>query len=1025
MNRLSYILLFLVITNICYAQTDTVFWFGAPDLQVDHNDRPILLRIASYSSSASVVISQPANPSFVPIQINLPANSAQSVDLTPYIDQIENTVINTVSNKGILIKSTSKISCYYDIASNLNGDIFALKGFNALGFKFMIPFQQAYTSIGFNNRYYADFILTATEDNTIITVNPSSNLIGHPANVPFNITLNKGQTYVCRSSSNNPQERPGGTVVTSNKLICISISDDSLYYPGYGCADTAGDQLIPDNNAGQEFVIIKGQLYTAENYYVFALEDNTNVLVNGVIQKNINAGEFYMGTLSAASCYVETSKNCHLFQVSGFGCELGGAIVPALKCTGSTSVSVTRATGQDFFLNIISPPSQVDAFLFNGVNNLINASNFLPVPGTGGQWMYAVISVPSSLMPAGTSARIENTEGKFHVGIIHGDRGSTTRYGFFSDFSKTRFTINNQDVYCKGNDVNITASYNGGRNFVWTDPNGITQNGPQIKIKNFQDSNVGLYTITADAGGCGTVTQTIYLDLQKFNASVNAPPSICINDRSLTIQSATTLNGGDISKYEWSMGDGTKLTGNPVTHQYQTAGNYEISLNETSTIGCLSSVKQTINILPNPVSNINQTICEGDSFLGYNTTGIFSDTLNSVSGCDSVRILSLRVTPRSRSQIDTFICKGSAYLGYTLPGRYIDTLVAVNGCDSVRTINLAEYPLPQGSVSITGNVNFICEGSSVILTASGGNGYQWYLNNTLIQGATASQLEAKQAGTYSVELISQFGCKNTAATKPVFNVIQKPTVDFRPPFGCVGNPVSFTHTSQTGFSGPVRYDWDLGGGATSTQATPTFIYNRGGSYNVKLTITPLQCPQLAQSVSRPVLIETGRDGIRYTDVNTLINTNTSLSARPFGNQYLWQPSVGLNNYTIARPVFNYDKETEYTIRIGTVSGCETVDTVRLRMFKSADIYVPDAFTPNGDGVNDRLDVFLVGIKDLIWFKVFNRWGQLMFETNDPRQLWDGKFKNVEQPLETYVWIAEGRAFDGRIIKKRGQTILVR
>ena len=241
---------FMLLFNVAKAQTDTTFWFAAPELQQAHGDRPILLRISTSNTAASITISQPANPSFTPIDIPVGANSSNSLDLTPYITQLENVTPNTVSNKGILIRSTTPISCYYDIAHGSNGDIYALKGKNALGTKFTLPFQ-----MGFIGRplplYTTDFIVLATENNTQVTITPKTNLMGHAAGVPFTITLQKGETYTCSAANNVATERPGGTVVTSNKPICISTKDDSLYYTGQGCSDTAGDQLIPDNIAGQ------------------------------------------------------------------------------------------------------------------------------------------------------------------------------------------------------------------------------------------------------------------------------------------------------------------------------------------------------------------------------------------------------------------------------------------------------------------------------------------------------------------------------------------------------------------------------------------------------------------------------------------------------------------------------------------------------------------------------------------------------------------------------------------------------
>ena len=93
------------------------------------------------------------------------------------------------------------------------------------------------------------------------------------------------------------------------------------------------------------------------------------------------------------------------------------------------------------------------------------------------------------------------------------------------------------------------------------------------------------------------------------------------------------------------------------------------------------------------------------------------------------------------------------------------------------------------------------------------------------------------------------------------------------------------------------------------------------------------------------------------------------------------------------------------------------------IFAEEDIEVPDVFTPNGDGHNDKLQIFLVGMKQLTLFRVFNRWGQLLFETTDPSQQWDGRYQGKLQPTETYVWTAEGISNRGKKIMKRGQTIL--
>jgi gliding motility-associated-like protein len=95
------------------------------------------------------------------------------------------------------------------------------------------------------------------------------------------------------------------------------------------------------------------------------------------------------------------------------------------------------------------------------------------------------------------------------------------------------------------------------------------------------------------------------------------------------------------------------------------------------------------------------------------------------------------------------------------------------------------------------------------------------------------------------------------------------------------------------------------------------------------------------------------------------------------------------------------------------------------LFSSVNIYVPKAFSPNNDGVNDVLKPILVGIADFHYFTVYNRWGNMIFTTTDPNQGWDGTFKGVPQPVETYLWIAEGVTADGRKIVAKGMTSLVR
>jgi gliding motility-associated-like protein len=175
-----------------------------------------------------------------------------------------------------------------------------------------------------------------------------------------------------------------------------------------------------------------------------------------------------------------------------------------------------------------------------------------------------------------------------------------------------------------------------------------------------------------------------------------------------------------------------------------------------------------------------------------------------------------------------------------------------------------------------------------------------------------------------------------------------------------------------------------------------------------------------------VIIPNPYSNIRYPTVNAVQNQNYQLQARAFQNaNYLWMPTSGLSSVSIINPVFNYNRQQQYNIKITTAEGCVINDTILVRMYQNCEIYVPRGFSPNGDGMNDVLLPELVGISQLKYFKVFDRWGQMMFQTNILGNGWDGRYKGAKQPIETYMWMAEGIDVNGNIIKKNGSTIIIR
>jgi hypothetical protein len=154
-----------------------------------------------------------------------------------------------------------------------------LKGKNALGTAFLTPFQNF-----LNNASYArsGFNVVATENNTVVTIVPSQNIVGHAAGIPFNITLNAGQTYCAEASSTAANLHLSGSSVVANKKSAITLHDDTAEGTPYGgCADLQGDQLIPSSIIGMEYIALKGYLNGPDKVYILGTSNGTNLSIDG------------------------------------------------------------------------------------------------------------------------------------------------------------------------------------------------------------------------------------------------------------------------------------------------------------------------------------------------------------------------------------------------------------------------------------------------------------------------------------------------------------------------------------------------------------------------------------------------------------------------------------------------------------------------------------------------------------------------------------------------------------------------
>ncbi|UTW61122.1 gliding motility-associated C-terminal domain-containing protein [bacterium SCSIO 12741] len=140
----------------------------------------------------------------------------------------------------------------------------------------------------------------------------------------------------------------------------------------------------------------------------------------------------------------------------------------------------------------------------------------------------------------------------------------------------------------------------------------------------------------------------------------------------------------------------------------------------------------------------------------------------------------------------------------------------------------------------------------------------------------------------------------------------------------------------------------------------------------------------------------------------------------------WTPSTGLSCADCAEPIAQPLRTTEYTLTIKDSLGCfEAIQVVKVEVEVKYSVDVPEAFTPNGDGVNDVIFPAGWGIKDIISFKVFNRWGEMVFESSPDQLGWDGYYKGELQNMETYIYVIEVRTYDEEVSIEEGYFSLIR
>lgn len=523
MRKIWLLLAFFASFFSAFAQIDDLFWFAAPDITSGHAHNPMTFCFTSFANPATVVISQPANPSFTPVTVHLNPYSYYALDVTAQESIVETAPHNTVCNYGFKVVSDQKITCYYQLGAN-NSEIYTLKGRNALGTNFVVPMENYLNTGSFTPSAYSSIEIVATENNTSVIIIPSQPLLGGlPAGVPITIMLNQGQSYCIKSASLNGSAHLTNTRITSDKPIAVNSSDDSAAsnsFSGYSGQDLVGEQIVPVDYAGDLFIALWNNR-AFEGITISPTENNTHVYINGnpTPAATLNIGQSYTYMLNQSptiATMITSDKPIFVFQLTGSDGECGGTVLPAIGCTGSNEVVYARPSYSTHLkLSVLCHTADIGHFTLNNSTTALQASDFTMLPYDP-TWSYAYKDFSSSI-PVQTVMKLSNDQGMFHLGILDYYTGMSSSLGFFSGYNSNgtiRFMMN--DKYCAHDNIEFEYQTRDIDTVHLITPSGDTLTQEPFILNDISPADTGWYCVTGHSVvGCdGTwVNDSIYIQI--------------------------------------------------------------------------------------------------------------------------------------------------------------------------------------------------------------------------------------------------------------------------------------------------------------------------------------------------------------------------------------------------------------------------------------------------------------------------------------------------------------------------------
>jgi len=569
---------------------------------------------------------------------------------------------------------------------------------------------------------------------------------------------------------------------------------------------------------------------------------------------------------------------------------------------------------------------------------------------------------------------------KLIVTDLNGCIDSAVKQLIINNFSIIK---SNDTTICKPGSAQLLAS--GGITYSWSPTTGLSN--PFIPNPIASPVTTTTYIVTVTDGGICTKTDSVKVIVSSINLTKSPDTTICKN------ASAQIFASGGVS-YHWSPTTGLNnpTIPNPVATPLVTT-TYKVIV--TNSTGCskTDSIKITVTDLVYTKSN-DTTVCRntpaqlvatgGSSYFWAPATGLSNPNIgNPIAIPDTTRRYKVSIT--------------------------------LLGCTKIDSVLITTYPKPFITKS---NDTTICKNKSVQLFATGGQFYLWSpaatLSNPNIPNPIALPTDTT---TYTVIITDNNTCTTPDSVKvsvraaPVFTVGSPSPV-------CSGNP------RQLSASGGDLYAWQPAGLLNNpTISNPIATSASTTSFTVKIR----ESTCMDSTIFNTTLIVLPLPVVDATKVNDIDCSNNSSQLNATGaSQYLWSPGADLNNPLIANPVATSQSTTLYTVTGTDPNGCKNIDTITVFVIVGNNglHLMPNAFTPNGDGINDCYGISNWGLITELDFSIWNRYGERIFHTTTSNTCWDGTYKGKKQNIGAYVYLITAKTPCENVFRK-GTLFLLR